>query len=482
MQTERHQPDYVLMIAVLMLTGIGIVTVYSASAVIELHSGTNANHYALRQLMAAGLGLIIFGICTYVPYHTWYKHAPKLLILSICLLLVVLMPGLGHSSHGSTRWLGSSSIHLQPSALAILVSIVYLAFLLTKRMTMLHDWRRTFRPAMIIIILFAMLIFAEPDMGTAVALFGTAVVILFASGIRLRPLFITLSLMFPIAYLFAHFASYRSSRIHAFLHPFQAQGTSGYQLIQGLTAISNGGWTGSGFDLSVMATGYLPESYTDFIFAVFTEQWGWVGDAGLLSIFAILVWRGFRIARFANDRFGSLLAIGLTSTIIIQAAINLGAVTWLLPVTGIPLPFISYGGTAIVINLVAMGILMSISRETHDEVVREDTIADVISVADYRASRKNADHRVVMEPVQPKKRPQNRQLRQDREAKTRVTGRTQSKRSSVSSWRNMDERQVKQPVAHMKHRDISLNWRESQNDSHSTKPSGRGRNGKTRKK
>lgn len=136
-----------------------------------------------------------------------------------------------------------------------------------------------------------------------------------------------------------------------------------------------------------MATGYLPEAYTDFIFSVFTEQWGWLGDAGLLAIFAVLVWRGFRIARYARDRFGALLAIGLTSTIIIQAAINLAAVTWLLPVTGIPLPFISYGGTAIVLNLFAMGILMSVSRETLETATDVDSLAEIVSVDEFRADR-----------------------------------------------------------------------------------------------
>lgn len=476
MQTERHQPDYVLMIVVLMLTGIGIVTVYSASAVVELHSGANANHYALRQLIAASLGLIIFGAGTYIPYRIWYKLAPNVLAISIFLLIVVLVPGFGHRSHGATRWLGSSSFHLQPSALAILAIIVYLSFLLTKRMTMLHDSKRTFRPAIIIIVVLALLVIVEPDMGTAIALVGTAIVVLFASGIRLRPLFLTLSVMLPTAYLIIHVASYRSSRIQAFMHPFQSQGTSGYQLIQGLTAITNGGWTGSGFDVSVMATGYLPESYTDFIFAVFTEQWGFVGDAGLLAIFAILVWRGFRIARFANDRFGSLLAIGLTSTIIIQAAINLAAVTWLLPVTGIPLPFISYGGTAVVINLSAMGILMSISREMRDEVVREDTVADVISVADYRASRKTDDAQT------PTRKETTKHKLRERKSSTQTAVTTQQNRSSGASWRNREDGQPRQPPGRSKHRDISLNWRESQRDSNRTKQSGRNGNRKTRKR
>ncbi|UNO50807.1 MULTISPECIES: FtsW/RodA/SpoVE family cell cycle protein [Alicyclobacillus] len=389
LRTERHQPDYILMIVVLMLTGIGVITVFTASTVYDLQHDTSAAHMAIRQLAFGLFGLVVFGVITYVPYHTWFKHAPKLLLIATGLLIIVLVPGVGHSSNGATRWLGASSIHLQPSAVAIIVAVIYLSFLLTKKMTVLHNSRRAFRPAIMVVLMLTGLVFIEPDMGTSMALFGTAIVLMFASGLRMRPIIVTLGVLAPVGYLLIRLASYRSSRLDAFFHPFDpnVQSTSGYQLIQGLTAIANGGLTGRGFDNSIMATGYLPEAYTDFIFSVFTEQWGWLGDAGLLAIFAVLVWRGFRIARYARDRFGALLAIGLTSTIIIQAAINLAAVTWLLPVTGIPLPFISYGGTAIVLNLFAMGILMSVSRETLETATDVDSLAEIVSVDEFRADR-----------------------------------------------------------------------------------------------
>ncbi|WAH35742.1 FtsW/RodA/SpoVE family cell cycle protein [Alicyclobacillus dauci] len=445
MRTERHQPDYILMIAVLMLTGIGIVTVYSASTVIQLHSGSAADYYAVRQLGAAIFGLLLFALTTYMPYHIWYKHAPKLLLISTLLLLVVLVPGVGHRALGATRWLGTSSIHLQPSAVAVVVIVIYLSFLLTRKMTVIHDWRRSFRPAMMVIVMMTILIIIEPDMGTSMAFFATALVLLFASGIRLRPIILTLVVMLPAAYLMAHLASYRKGRLDAFMHPFSNASRSGggYQLVEGLTGIVNGGLTGRGFDLSVMATGYLPESYTDFIFAVFTEQWGWLGDAGLLAIFAVLVWRGFRIARYAPSRFGALMAIGLTSTIVIQAAINLGAVTWLIPVTGIPLPFISYGGTAIVINLFSMGILMSISRETGDTVTDVDSLADVVSVEQFRAERSSVGGSASIPGT-------------GRPAK--VASLT---RHRAGSWQN--ERKREQTRKTDNRRNISLTWKAQQN-------------------
>ncbi|WP_245630074.1 putative lipid II flippase FtsW [Alicyclobacillus acidiphilus] len=386
MRAERHQPDYILMITVLMLTGIGIVTVYSASMVYDLHHGLSPDHYAIRQLFAAIVGLLAFAGLTFVPYEFWYRNAPKALAVSIFLLVVVMLPGVGHRSQGATRWIGSSSFHVQPSEIALVAVIIYLAFLLTKKLPVIHNTSRAFRPAIVVVFLATLLVFAEPDMGTAMALFGSSIVLLFASGLRIRPIVITLGVTMALAYLAGHF-SYRASRLTSFMHPFKEAKGSGYQLIQGLTAIAGGGWTGRGFASSIAATGYLPESYTDFIFAVFTEEWGWLGDIGLLAIFGVLIWRGFHIARYARDRFGAMLAIGLTSTIIIQAVINLGAVTWLLPVTGIPLPFISYGGTDVAINLAAMGILMSISRQTADEMPREDVIADIISVDEIRAER-----------------------------------------------------------------------------------------------
>ncbi len=389
-RTERHQPDYVLFIAVLMLTGIGVVTVYSASMVYDIHQGLAPDHFAIRQLAAAILGLAAMGGCTFIPYHFWYKHAAKIMLAALLLLVAVMVPGIGHKSLGATRWIGTASVHVQPSEIALMALVIYLAYLLTRKLPILRDLRRTFRPAMIMVAVTILLVFAEPDMGTALCIFLTAMILMFAAGVPGKPLGFTMGAAVAVGFLGARMAEYRSSRLVAFFHPFQHPKSSGYQLIQGLTAIANGGLTGRGFASSISATGYLPESYTDFIFAVFTEEWGWLGDLGLLAIFAVVIWRGFHIARYARDRFGSLLAIGLTSSIIVQTLINLGAVTWLLPVTGIPLPFISYGGTDLVMNLAAMGILMSVSRETELELPEEDTLADIISVEDIRATRQDA--------------------------------------------------------------------------------------------
>ena len=381
LQVKRHQPDYVLFCTVLLLTAIGIIEVFSGSTVWSLQRNIAPDHFALRQLGAAVLGLCALGALTYLPYRFWYKHAPKLIVVIAILLLLVLVPGIGHSSNGSSRWFGTTTIHLQPSEIAVDSISIYLAFFFTKKVTLLGNWKRSLRPAMLVVIALCALIFLEPDMGTAMTLFATALVVIFASGVQLMPIFITLGIALPLAIILAKSAAYRSSRLQAYFHPF-AHPAASYQLLQSLTGISAGGLLGRGFGQSVEATGYLPYPYTDFTFATFTEQWGLIGAIALLLVFVVLIWRGFSIARQASDRFGSLLAIGFTSMIVIKAFINLGAVTWILPITGIPLPFISYGGTSLVFNLMAMGILLSISRETLDYAPAADELADVVYVDD----------------------------------------------------------------------------------------------------
>lgn len=381
---NRHPPDYVLFFTVLILTSIGVITVYSASTVVLLHNGTPTPYFAIRQLIAAFLGTMVMTALSLIPYRKLYELAPTILLLTVGLLVLVLVPGVGKSTDGATRWIGTSSLHIQPSEVAIVSIIIYLAFFFTKKVTLLHHFKRGLRPALITITLVTILIFLEPDMGTSMTLVGTALVLIFASGIKLRPILLTILAIAPVLYLLAHSAAYRSSRMMAFFHPFQHQKGAAYQLIQGLTGVAAGGWFGRGFDMSIEKTGYLPNPYTDFIFDVFTEEWGFIGAIALLVIFGVIVWRGFQIAKRASNRFGALLAVGLTSMIVIKTIINLAAVTWLLPVTGIPLPFISYGGTSLLVNMAAMGIVLSISRETLDVAPEADELADVVYVDDVR--------------------------------------------------------------------------------------------------
>jgi cell division protein FtsW len=395
LQAQRHQPDYVLYFTIVILCAVGVITIFSASMPAALHySATHpktpiaADNMALRQLAAAVLGLgVLTVLMHWVNYEFWYRRAVQLLLLNFLLLGLVLVPGIGHVSGGSRRWFGSGSFHLQPSEIAIVLSVIYLAYFFTRKVVVLDNFKLGLRPALIVIAIEVALVFLEPDMGTALTLLATSMSVVFASGVRLRRLFILSGALVPVMIALAYLSSYRSDRMTAWLHPFADRGDTGYQVIQGWTAIASGGWFGRGFGMSIEKTGYLPVPQADFIFPVFVEEWGFIGGLTLLMIFAVLAWRGFIIARRAPNRFSALVAVGLTTMIIIKAFINLGAVTGLLPVTGVPLPFISYGGTSLVVNLAAMGILLNISRYTLEHEPEADQLADVIPVEEVRAER-----------------------------------------------------------------------------------------------
>lgn len=392
MSTKSHAPDYVLLSAVVLLTTVGILTVYSASTVLALHNGLPGNYFATRQLAAGIIGFVAMAALANIRYSRWYKMAPLLLLINGVLLVGVLVPGIGIKNNGSRRWFGTHSIHVQPSELAIVTMAIYLAFFFTKKVALLHSFKRGLRPALLTLFIYTVLVLIEPDMGTASTLAATGLIVIFASGINAKKFTLMILPVVPLAYLVSRLAKYRSSRLSAYFDPFHHLASGGYQLIQGLTGIAAGGLIGRGFDMSVAKTGYLPIPQADFIFSVFTEEWGLLGALALLVIFGVIIWRGFSIAKHAKDRFGALLAVGLTSMLLITTFINLAAVTWIIPITGIPLPFISYGGTALVVNLVAMGMLLSISRETLEVAPEMDELADVVYVDDIRKLNDTSTH------------------------------------------------------------------------------------------
>ncbi|MCF8565361.1 putative lipid II flippase FtsW [Alicyclobacillus tolerans] len=388
MTEQRHQPDYILFFTVVVLSAVGVITVYSASTVLALHSGLPASYYADRQFLAAMAGILVMSILSRIPHHFWYRKSVLFLLLNMLMLLLVLIPGIGHKALGGRRWFGTGSYHIQPSELAIVTTAVYLSFFFTKKALVISHFKRV-QPALVIVALNFALILVEPDMGTAMTLLGTSLVVLFISGAKIKPLVLTMLGMVPVLAILALSSSYRAQRITSFLHPFAHSGGSSYQLLQGLTGVAAGGWFGRGFDMSLEKTGFLPAPQTDFVFPVFVEEWGLIGAITLLVLFGVLIWRGFAIARHAPDRFSALLSIGLTSMITIMALINLGAVTGLMPVTGIPLPFISYGGTSLVVNLGAVGMLLSISRTTLEDEPESDQFADVVPVEEVRKHRES---------------------------------------------------------------------------------------------
>ena len=340
---------------------IGLVMVGSASPVVSLVTYHSPWTIFIRQLlwMVVGIGALL--IFARIDYRTWRKWSVPLVAGTVCLLVAVLVPGLGVTAGGSSRWIGFGLLRLQPSELMKLAMVVFAADIVVKRTDKSAPAKQVIAPVMGVLIVSGALIIKQPDMGTAMVLSCIAFGILFMSGVQLAPLTKVLFGFSVVAVIFAFSDSYRRDRILSFVNPGAHQSGSGYQVWQSLIGLGSGHLFGLGLGGGREKWGTLPNAHTDFIFSVVGEELGLVGAVVILALFFALAWYGFRAAGRAPDRFGSLMAVGVTIWVTSQAVINIGAVIGVLPVTGIPLPFISFGGSSLVITLAAMGILLNIA-------------------------------------------------------------------------------------------------------------------------
>lgn len=353
----------VLAVVVVVLNIIGMVMVLSASSVEALRNYGSAWFFFKRQTMWMAGGSLALLVGMRVDYRRWRRWATPLLLLSALLLIVVLVPGIGKSVYGSRRWLGAGSLRVQPSELAKLAAVLFTADLLVRRSDSIDDPRLTVRPVMFVMGLLAGLIVIEPDMGTALVLVGAMMSVLFVSGAPMGAL-TKLSLGgVALVLLFARLEPYRWARILSFRDPLADADGIGYQLAQSLVGLGTGGLSGVGLGASRAKQGFLPHSHTDFIFAVIGEEVGLIGTVLVVALFAAFTYLGIRAAVRAPDRFGTLLATGVTAIIATQALINIGAVIGLLPVTGVPLPFISFGGSSLLVTMAATGALLNVARQ-----------------------------------------------------------------------------------------------------------------------
>ncbi|QQE81227.1 stage V sporulation protein E [Alicyclobacillus sp. SO9] len=360
----RQKFDFVIVGVTLVLLVFGIVMVHSASSVLSLHKFNDSFFYAKRQLLFGGLGLVLMFLMSNYDYHKLRQWAPKIAVISFVFLAVVLIPGIGQNRGGSQAWLGIGSFGIQPSEFAKLGLILFLAHYLADAGDKMHSFWKGFVPPLGMALLAVALIMLEPDLGQSVVIMGTAVILLFAAGARYTHLGVLFGTGLVGFSVLVATASYRVARITAFLNPWKDPLKNGYQIIQSLYALGSGGLLGLGLGQSRQKFLYLPEPQTDFIFSIIGEELGLLGAACLLLLFAVLVWRGFRAALFAPDRFGSLLASGISGMIAVQVLINIGVVTGSIPATGITLPFISYGGSSLTLMLTGVGILLNISRQS----------------------------------------------------------------------------------------------------------------------
>lgn len=362
MAKTRSVPDLWMIAATLGILAIGVVMVYSASAVAAFHDYGDSFYYVKRQLLFAALGIAAMFFTMNVEYTFWRKWAGPSLLICFGLLVIVLIPGLGVERGGARSWLGIGSFGIQPSEFMKLAMILFLAKFLSERQSLMTQFRRGLLPPLAIIGVAFALIMLQPDLGTGAVMIGASLLVIYVTGARLAHLGgLALLGLAGLGALIAA-APYRLLRITAFLDPWQDPLGAGYQSIQSLYAIGPGGLVGLGLGMSRQKYNYLPEPQTDFIFSILAEELGFIGGSLLLLLFLLLIWRGMRTAIMLSDPFGSLLATGIVGIFAVQVLINIGVVIGMLPVTGITLPLVSYGGSSLTLLLTALGILLNLSR------------------------------------------------------------------------------------------------------------------------
>lgn len=362
MNKTRPAPDLWLLLCILGLLTIGMIMVYSAGSVLGFHDYGDSFYFVKRQMLFAGLGLVAMFFTANLDYHVWKKYAKAGLIICFGLLVIVLIPGIGVVRGGARSWLGISSFGIQPSEFMKLGMILFLSKWLSNENFNITKFGKGLLPPLGLIGLAFGLIMMQPDLGTGTVMLGASMMIVFTAGAKLSHLgFLGLGGVAGFAGLIIA-APYRLQRITAFLDPWSDPLGAGYQIIQSLYAIGPGGLGGLGLGMSRQKYSYVPEPQTDFIFSILAEELGFIGGLIVLLLFLVLVWRGMRVAMTIPDRFGSLLAVGIIGMVAVQVVINIGVVIGMMPVTGITLPLISYGGSSLTLMLTALGILLNLSR------------------------------------------------------------------------------------------------------------------------
>jgi len=365
LKTELKLDPVLLTLFLTLLLG-GFVILASASITISDNVTGNPFFYLQRQLVAAAIGIAAGGFCLFVPMRVWQSLGFLMLLIGLALLCVVLVPGIGYEVNGATRWVRFGIMNLQVSEPARLCLLIYLAGYVVRQQKALREQFVGFLRPMLVLSLGCALLLAEPDFGAAIVLLATALVVLFVAGARIRDfvLFFSATIIAIVALTLT--SPYRLNRLTGFLDPWADPYNSGFQLTQSLIAIGRGEWLGVGLGDGVQKLFYLPEAHTDFVFAVFAEEFGLLGSVVLIAVFSALLWRVFKLAMRAADAerfFEAYLAIGLGTWLGLQAFINVGVNMGLLPTKGLTLPLISYGRSSLIVAMIAIGLLLRIHHE-----------------------------------------------------------------------------------------------------------------------
>ena len=376
--------DVKLMFPVLMLTAIGIIMVYSASSVLAFKKFGTDYFFLKKQALFAALGLIALVGFRHFPYRYYKLTAYPMLITALILLGAIFIPGVGYSAGGSARWLNIGGFTVQPSEFARLAMIIYLSYSIDKKYENLSNFYIGFLPHVIVLGIFTVLMFLQPDFGSVVIMAAITWVMLFVGGVRILHLVPSVLLLLPFAYIYMVSAEYRVKRLMSFWDPWQYPADKGYQIVHSLMAFGTGGIWGAGIGKGYQKLHYLPEPHTDFIFSVIGEELGLLGVLFILVMYALILWRGIKIAKNTDDNFGAILATGITAGMGIQVCVNMGVAMGILPTKGLTLPFLSYGGTSLLVNMASMGILMNIGSRVSNTEYRMPNAEYLSAIYDIR--------------------------------------------------------------------------------------------------
>ena len=363
---RRHRPDYVLVLLTVLLLAIGIIVVFSISPALAVEKGANGGAYVTRQLIAIAIGAVLFGVMAQVPLERWRQlYKPLLLVAAVVTLVAVLMPV--NPQYPAHRWIRFGGFSFQSVELLKFGLLIWLSGFLAARMKagLLGDWQKTLKPLIVALVGIGFIVaFVQSDLGSLGVIIAMMVIMAFVAGLPMRKVAIGLAVIGFIGFLAISTTPYRRDRLAAFLHPENSCMTTGYQACQALIAVGSGGMMGLGLGRSVQAYGYLPEAENDSIFAIYAEKFGFLGVTALLALFVALFTRIKHIAERAPDNFSRLVVVGILAWLTVQTMINIGAMIGLLPLKGITLPLISYGGSSVIMVMAVLGLVFQVSRYT----------------------------------------------------------------------------------------------------------------------
>ncbi|HEU4685432.1 MAG TPA: putative lipid II flippase FtsW [Nitrospira sp.] len=362
---QRVAMDHPLLFVTLTLTLVGLVMVFSASAIVAGNRFQDPEFFLKRQIAWLGFGFLLMHVVSRIDYTLWKKLSIPILLSMLVLLVMVLIPGIGIAAKGARRWLRVGPISIQPAEMVKLVAVMYLASYLTKKADRITKFKAGLVPALVVIGVLGGLVLFEPDLGTVVVIGSVAVGMFFLAGARLSHLIGLALCAIPGVLILVLGSSYRRQRLMTFLAPWKDASDAGFQITQSFLAFGSGGPFGVGLGEGKQKLFFLPEAHTDFVLALVGEELGLAGTATVIVLFAMFVWRGFLISARARVPFGKYLGLGITLLIGLQALVNAAVVTGLLPTKGLTLPFVSYGGSSLVVSFLGVGMLLSISRDRH---------------------------------------------------------------------------------------------------------------------